>query len=40
MLQQAVPLNMRHSRLFEELQRDARRGSRGLWSPGTCNGEV
>ena len=32
--------NLRHSRLFEELQRDARRGSRGLWSPDTCNGEV
>jgi micrococcal nuclease len=31
--------NLRHSRLFKELQSDARRADRGLWSPDTCNGE-
>ncbi|MDQ3660982.1 MAG: thermonuclease family protein [Actinomycetota bacterium] len=31
--------NLRHSRLFEELQRDARKGGRGLWSSETCDGD-
>jgi micrococcal nuclease len=31
--------NLRHSRLFESLQRDARKEDRGLWSADTCNGE-
>jgi len=31
--------NLRHSRLFEELQRDARKADRGLWSSDTCSGE-
>ncbi|CAN5563884.1 thermonuclease family protein [soil metagenome] len=31
--------NLRHSRLFEDLQRDARKADLGLWSPDTCNGE-
>ena len=32
------PPNVRHSELFVQLQREAREGSRGLWSPSTCNG--
>ena len=32
------PPNVRHSDLFVELQQEARRSERGLWSPGTCNG--
>lgn len=31
--------NLRHSRLFADLQRDARMEDRGLWSTDTCNGE-
>jgi micrococcal nuclease len=31
--------NLRHSQLFEELQRRARESDRGLWSAVTCNGE-
>ena len=33
------PPNVRHADLFVSLQRDARKGDRGLWSPETCNGE-
>ena len=33
------PPNVRHADLFVELQREAREAERGLWSPGTCNGE-
>jgi micrococcal nuclease len=33
------PPNVRHSELFVQLERDARDGDRGLWSPETCNGE-
>lgn len=32
------PPNVRHSKLFVQLEREARDGSRGLWSPETCNG--
>ena len=31
--------NLRHSRLFEELESDARKADRGLWSSDTCAGE-
>lgn len=30
------PPNIRHSKLFVQLQREAREGDRGLWSPKTC----
>ena len=33
------PPNVRHSELFVQLEREAREGTRGLWSPDTCNGE-
>lgn len=33
------PPDVRHSKLFVELERAARRADRGLWSPDTCNGE-
>ena len=33
------PPNVRHSRLFVELQRQARENDRGLWAPDTCNGD-
>lgn len=32
------PPNVRHSELFVQLERDAREGDRGLWSPQTCGG--
>jgi micrococcal nuclease len=32
------PPNVRHADLFVELQREAREGDRGLWSPNTCDG--
>lgn len=32
------PPDVRHSSLFIELEREARDGGRGLWSPETCNG--
>ena len=32
------PPNIRHSELFVQLEREAREGNRGLWSPDTCNG--
>jgi micrococcal nuclease len=32
------PPNVRHADLFVEMQRQARDGSRGLWSPDTCDG--
>jgi micrococcal nuclease len=32
------PPNVRHSDLLVQLQREARGGDRGLWSPDTCNG--
>lgn len=32
------PPNVRHSDLFVELEREAREGDRGLWSPETCSG--
>lgn len=32
------PPNIRHSRLFVQLEREARESDRGLWSPETCNG--
>lgn len=31
------PPNIRHAFLFGELERDARKGQRGLWSPGSCS---
>jgi micrococcal nuclease len=34
------PPNVRHSRLFVQLQREARENDRGLWSSETCNGEL
>jgi micrococcal nuclease len=33
------PPNVRHADLFVEMERQARDGSRGLWSPETCSGE-
>lgn len=33
------PPNIRHSELFVQLQREAREGDRGLWSPDTCSGK-
>lgn len=33
------PPNVRHSDLFVRLQREARGGERGLWSPETCGGD-
>lgn len=32
------PPNVRHAELFVRLQREAREGERGLWSPETCDG--
>jgi len=32
------PPNVRHSELFVALEREAREGDRGLWSPRTCSG--
>lgn len=32
------PPNIRHSEFFVQLEREARDADRGLWSPGTCNG--
>lgn len=32
------PPNVRHSRLFVQMEREAREGGRGLWSPETCSG--
>jgi micrococcal nuclease len=32
------PPNVRHSELFVTLQREARAGDAGLWSPGACRG--
>ncbi|MGH2806602.1 MAG: thermonuclease family protein [Actinomycetota bacterium] len=32
------PPNVRHADLFVEMQRQARDGNRGLWSPETCSG--
>lgn len=32
------PPNVRHADLFVQLQREAREGDRGLWSPSTCDG--
>ncbi len=32
------PPDVRHADLFVRLQRDARDGDRGLWSPDTCSG--
>jgi micrococcal nuclease len=32
------PPNIRHSKLFVQLQRDAREYDRGLWAPETCDG--
>ena len=32
------PPNIRHSKLFVQLEREAREGDRGLWSPETCSG--
>jgi micrococcal nuclease len=32
------PPNVRHADLFVQLEREAREGDRGLWSPDTCNG--
>jgi micrococcal nuclease len=34
------PPNVRHSELFVELQREAGRERRGLWSPQTCGGDA
>ena len=34
------PPNVRHADLFVDLERQARDGNRGLWSPETCNGEA
>lgn len=33
------PPNVRHARLFVQLEREAREGGRGLWSPETCSGK-
>lgn len=33
------PPNVRHADLFMELERDAREGNRGLWSPDACDGQ-
>jgi micrococcal nuclease len=33
------PPNVRHSELLAALQHDAEAGNRGLWAPGTCDGE-
>lgn len=33
------PPNIRHSRLFVQLEREARESDRGLWSADTCNGQ-
>ncbi|MEA2461498.1 MAG: micrococcal nuclease [Actinomycetota bacterium] len=33
------PPNVRHADLFVQLEREAREGDRGLWSPDTCNGD-
>jgi micrococcal nuclease len=33
------PPNVRHADLFVQLEREAREGDRGLWSPKTCSGE-
>lgn len=32
------PPNIRHSQLFVQLEREAREGDRGLWSPDSCDG--
>ena len=32
------PPSVRHSELFVQLEREAREGNRGLWSPDACNG--
>ena len=32
------PPNVRHTDLLVQLEREAREGDRGLWSPETCNG--
>ncbi|MDQ4064563.1 MAG: thermonuclease family protein [Actinomycetota bacterium] len=32
------PPNVRHADLFVQLEREARTGERGLWSPETCDG--
>ena len=34
------PPNVRHAELFVRLEREARADERGLWSPGTCDGDV
>lgn len=34
------PPNVRHSELFVQLEREAREGNRGLWSPHTCSGNA
>jgi micrococcal nuclease len=34
------PPNVRHSKLFVMLQREARATDAGLWGPDTCNGET
>lgn len=34
------PPNVRHSATLVGLQREARRGERGLWAPDTCDGET
>lgn len=34
------PPNVRWSELFVQLQREAREGDRGLWSPESCGGQV
>jgi micrococcal nuclease len=33
------PPNVRHAYLFVQLEREARASDRGLWAPGTCNGQ-
>jgi len=33
------PPNVRHADLFVRLERAAREGARGLWSPGACGGD-
>ena len=34
------PPSVRHSELFVQLEREARKGDRGLWSPSTCSGRT
>ncbi len=34
------PPNIRHSKLFAQLEREAREAGRGLWSADTCSGEI